>query len=261
MTEVADADPVTGELPPEQDAAPSPALAPKVAAAKRPRATRAPADSSEIAAAVAEAQEKLARAGGEGAFARDPYRIALAGLSVTVGVFPKVVRRIEDALSGVLTELSALVRTVRHPLTDAERAALQRDVVDAVRGSARETMSAAVAEIPRAMNLRSLALVAGGGVLALALVGVGSFYAGRESVRAETAAWAAAQRADLTFAQETLKSLPVGDARLWAMLIRANPAPREAVAKATSRQVDASGRPAGLVPLYLGEARTALITR
>lgn len=275
MTEAVPHDPETGEVlaaplpsgpaeaptpPPEAAAGPPEVPAPPEPAkpTPKPRAPRArpPGNADEMDTAVAEAQAQLAAAGATGVLGRDPYRLVLAGLSATVGIFPKVVRRIEASVSAVVVELGGLVRAVRHPLTDAERAAFERGVTETIDRAARDILPGVIGALPTAINRRSLALVIGGTSLAVAVVGIGAFFAGRASAAGEARAWTAAQRADLALATERLTNLPVAEARMWAVLIRANPAVREAVAKAQNRHADASGVPYGAVPLWLAEQRT-----
>lgn len=230
------------------------------ARARAPR-PRPPANADELGEAVREAQAQLAEAGSTGPFARDPYRIALAGLSVTIGVFPRFVRRIEGSISGVVGELTELVRAMRHPLTEAERAILTREVVSTIDRAAQESLRSAATAIPRSIDRRSLALVAAALSSSLAIVGSGAFFAGRWSATEEARAWVAAQRADITLAAETLASLPVAEAHAWSQLVRANPAIREALGKARDRGADPAGRPYGAVPLWLGLARIPPTTR
>lgn len=208
-----------------------------------------PADSNEIERAVLEAQEELKRAGGEPPFSRDPYRLVLAGLSVTLGVFPKVVRRIENALSGATSQLSALVETVRHPFTDEERGALRREMKEAVRAASKES-AVEIASAARATDRRSLALAFGGGMLALALTGVAAFFAGKWSARDAARAEIAAARAELDIGQQRVSMAPA-HAQMWQRLWLANPDIVEAVRRAQNVTADQTGRRAGAVPLWL----------
>lgn len=253
----------------EGAAVPAPAAPPPAAAqaaekpaekpTPRPRTARPrPSSTDELEGAITEAQGKLDEASSAGAFARDPYRIALTGLSLTIGVFPSLVRRIETRFSALSAEVAAGVRSLRHPLTDAERAAVQRDVVDAAREGVKNATSGiadGLAAEARAKLTRQVAMAFGAAVLAVAAAGVGGYYGGRSSAQAEVQAWVAAQRADLTLADETLRGLPVAEARAWANLIRANPAVREALAKAKDRGTDPAGRPYGALPVWLDVAR------
>jgi len=61
---------------------------------------------------------------------RDPYRIALAGLSLTIGALPRTVRAWDEAVKDVIA--------ARHPLTQEERADLARAVVEATKEGAYE---------------------------------------------------------------------------------------------------------------------------
>lgn len=242
--------------PPVATTAPAPAETPPA-----PPEARPPATGSEISAAVAEAQQQLAAAGGAGAFARDPYRMVLAAQSVTLGTFPVLVRSIETTVGGVAEELGKLAHAVRHPMTDTERATLRRDVVEAARAGGTEGMTAAAAQIAaaaratdRATDRRTLGIALAGAMVALAAVGIGGVYYGRSGALTEAAALRAAERADLVLAQESI-TLSVADARAWAQLIRANPSVRENLARTQNRQTDAGGQPSGLVPLWLEPRR------
>ena len=218
---------------------------------KPPGKTRPPGHAGEIAAVVAEAQAKLAEAGNTGAMGRDPYRVALAGLSVTIGVFPTIVRRIEDALSSTVVELWKLVQAVRHPLSEDERAILRREVVQAVDQAARERLGDAAEGLQRAMNLRSLALIGAALAVSWATVGVGAFFGGRASAKLEAEMWVAAQRADIAFSDGRVAALPLEDARAWLGLIRANPAIREALSKAQNLHTNPGGQISGAVPMWI----------
>lgn len=210
---------------------------------------RAPANADELAAAVGEAQEELRRAGTSPLFSRDPYRLVLSATSITLGVFPKFVRRLDGALSGVVVELGRLVDAVRHPLTETERAALKRDMVEATRAAA----GAAAAEIAagaRAQDRRSLAVAFAGGMVALSVAGVGCYALGRGSGRAEAEARAAAWRMEMEVAQQRV-ALPPAQAQTWLRLILANPDIVAAVQQSRRLPSAADGRRAGAVPMYL----------
>ncbi len=84
----------------------------------------------ELEAAVAEAQAMLAEAGETPEMRRDPYRVALAGLSLTIGALPRTVRAWDEAVKDVIA--------ARHPLTQEERADLARAVVEATKDGAYE---------------------------------------------------------------------------------------------------------------------------
>jgi hypothetical protein len=224
-------------------------LKPRAKALPKPAGRKPPANADEIEAAVAEAQTQLAEAGSSGVLARDPYRLALAGLSVTIGVLPKVVRRIEGALSGVVVELGGLVAAVRHPLTQAEREALRRDILETTRASV-SGAAADVARLARARDRRSLAVAFAGGMAALAITGGGAYWTGRISARAEAAAQVRAERADVAFAQEHV-TVPLETARLWLRLIRANEDPAAAIAQAKQVGAEKDGRRFAAVPLWL----------
>lgn len=233
-------------VPTGQSAPPKPA-----SSSKSPGKTRSPGHAGEIAAVVAEAQAKLAEAGNTGAMGRDPYRVALAGLSVTIGVFPTIVRRIEDALSSTVVELWKLVQAVRHPLSEDERAILRREVVQAIDQAARERLGDAAESVQRAMNLRSLAGVGAVMAVSLAIVGIAAFFGGRASARLEAEMWVAAQRADIAFSDGRAAALPLEDAKAWLGLIRANPAIREALSKAQNLRTNPGGQISGAVPMWM----------
>jgi hypothetical protein len=79
----------------------------------------------EVTMAVSEAQAALMEAGQSEAFRGDPYAIVLHGLSLVLGVFPRLVHRLER------------VRSEPPPvLTGEERVALHREMTDAVRAAA-----------------------------------------------------------------------------------------------------------------------------
>lgn len=214
-----------------------------------PPARRAPANADEIEAAVQHAQADLATAATSSWMARDPYKLVLAGLSSTLGVLPKVVRRIEGALSGVVTELAELVRAVRHPLTDVEREALKRDILDTTRAGISGAASD-VLTLARAKDRRSLALAFVGGLATVVVAAGGAYWFGRASARAEAVALLQAQRAEIALAQERLV-LPLPAARAWLRLMQANTDPADALAKAMHAGADKDGRRFAAVPLWL----------
>ena len=84
----------------------------------------------ELEAAVAEAQAMLAEAGEAPEMRRDPYRVALAGLSLTIGALPRTVRAWDEAVKDVIA--------ARHPFTPEERAELASAVVEATTKGAYE---------------------------------------------------------------------------------------------------------------------------
>ncbi len=84
----------------------------------------------ELEAAVAEAQAMLAEAGESPEMRRDPYRVALAGLSLTIGALPRTVRAWDEAVKDVIA--------ARHPLSQEERTDLARAVVEATKEGAYE---------------------------------------------------------------------------------------------------------------------------
>jgi hypothetical protein len=214
---------------------------------------RPPANADEIAQAVAQAQATLATAAGSGGIERDPYRLALAGLSAAIGVLPKHARRVEDSLVGTVTELNRLAQALRHPLTPEERATFTADAVKAAHDGARTGARAAAASIAaqaRATEWRSLLLFAGALAVAVAVMGTAMFYAGRESVRAETAATIAAQRAEIAMAEERL-NVPPAQARVWLRWMQANLNPAAAERHAASVTIDDTGRRSAFVPLWL----------
>lgn len=211
-----------------------------------------PANADEIERAVLEAQEELKRAGERPPFSRDPYGLVLAALSVTLGVFPKVVRRTEGAVSTTAAELARLVEAVRHPFTEEERAAVKRDMVQATRDGARAGAED-IARCARAQDRRSLAAAFAGGMLALAAMGMGGFAVGRGSGRAEASAAAAALKTELEIGQQRVSMTPA-QAAVWVRLWQANPDIAEAVRRAQNVTADAGGRRGGAVPLWLDPA-------
>ncbi len=207
---------------------------------KPPPRQRPPETPDEFEQAVEAAQAKLAEAGGSKGFRSDPYSLVLAALHCVLGVLSRLVRRVEKAV-----------------FTDAERAAIRADVTASSKAGIIAGAGEAVAMLTaqaRAKDRRTVAFAAVGALAVVAGTGVGCFYAGRQSAQTEVAALIRAEHAELKMAQERI-TLPIADARLWALLILANPAPREAVAKARDRRTDASGRSSGLVPLWLEPPR------
>jgi len=243
--------------PARASASPNPASGGQLQGQQRPAPPATPqpsppANADEIAQAVAEAQAELAAAAATEAFARDPYRLVLAGLSVSLGALAKIVRRMEDALGNTIVSLEHLEQSARHPLTPAERRSLmqeiRKEIREEIRTSQNETRRAAAAEFTREVwsrNLRTLGIVAVGVLVALVSV----YFSGRQSLRAETEARIAAQRAEIEVAGQRL-SIPPAQARVWLRWMQANENPAEAERRAVV-QVDAAGRHMAAVPLWL----------
>ncbi len=128
-----------------------------------------PAAADELEAAVAEAQAKLAEAGETPEMRRDPYRFALAGLSLTIGALPRTVRAWDEAVKDVIA--------ARHPLTQKERADLARALVEATKEGAYEGTRKEAARMIRRLD-RNLAvrmgLYVGGAFVAGCVLTVGA---------------------------------------------------------------------------------------
>lgn len=195
----------------------------------------------DLVRAVAHAQGELGRATDTGTLRRDPYRYVLGGLSETLGILLKITRRWESAVNDVVA--------ARHPLSQDEKDALRRDIVEATRAGM-PGAAADVLKLARAQDRRNLALAFGGGLVALVLAAGGAYWAGRASARAEAAALIQAQRAEIVLAQERVM-LPLASARVWLRLIQANADPAEALGKASHSGIDKDGRRFAAVPLWL----------
>lgn len=100
-----------------------------------------PANSDELADAVAEAQAEIAAAGEHPAMQREPYGRTLAGLSATLAVFPKMMLRMERAVS-----------EARHPLSPDERAEHMREVVSAAKDGADAGAQRGAAKVVRRID-------------------------------------------------------------------------------------------------------------
>ncbi|WP_426960329.1 hypothetical protein [Muricoccus radiodurans] len=180
-----------------------------------------------MADAVATAQEELAQGVKRGELTRDPYRFVLGALSVTLGLFPGFVARIEAAAEGA-----------RVPLSAEEKAVFRRDLRDSLRQEA--------GNLARAINRRT-ALLSGAGAMAVALIaGTGGYLLGRGSVREEVAVL------------EARLALGSGASRAWLSLIQANSDPRPALTAGNSWQDQASGRRAAEVRLWLDPAAASV---
>ena len=184
---------------------------------------------SDLSGAVAAAQEELAQGVQRGDLSRDPYRFVLGALSVTVGLFPQLVERMERAAEGA-----------RVPMSAEEKAAFRRDVREGLRVEAGKLASA---------TSRRTALIAGA-VMALTAVvsGLGGYLLGRS-----------AESAELRAASATIyPALMDGSAsaRVWADAIRRNDLPG-LMARCTGAAVrmDPSGRQVCSVPLWLDDGR------
>lgn len=170
-----------------------------------------PATREELAEAVASAQVELAEGVRRGDLTRDPYRFVIGALSATVGLFPRLVERMEAA-----------AEAARAPLSSEDKAALRRDVREGLRQEAGKLASATV---------RRTAIFAGVAVAGAGLAGgVGGFFLGRAGVRD-----------DVVMLSGRL-SMDAGAARAWSDLVRANPDPRPAMAAGTAWQDPATQR-------------------
>jgi hypothetical protein len=97
----------------------------------------------EVATAISEAQAALTEAGQSEAFRGDPYAIVLHGLSLVLGVFPRLVHRLERAGS-----------EPRPVLTGEERIALHRELTDSVRAAALAGTKQSALGLARAIDRR-----------------------------------------------------------------------------------------------------------
>ncbi|MBB5696043.1 hypothetical protein [Muricoccus pecuniae] len=165
----------------------------------------------DLAEAVASAQAEISEAVRRAELTRDPYRFVLGALFVSLGLFPRLVERMEEA-----------AEAARVPMTSEEKAAFRRDVRDGLRQEA--------GNLARATTRRT-ALLAGAALALTALAGVGGGYLlGRSSVREEVAALNARL------------ALPSDASRAWLELMRANPDPRPAIAAGAAWQDPATQR-------------------
>lgn len=175
------------------------------------QAAPAPAAREDLAEAVAAAQAELAEGVRRGELARDPYRFVIGALSATVGLFPRLVARMEAA-----------AEAARLPMTPEDKAAFRRDLRDGLRQEAAKLARTAA---------RRTALLAGVAVAGAGLAGgVGGFLLGRSAVRDDVAALGGRL------------SMEGGAARAWLDLVRANPDPRPAMAAGTAWQDPATQR-------------------
>lgn len=187
------------------------------------QAAPAPATREDLAEAVAAAQAELAQSVKRGELTRDPYRFVLGALSATLGLFPGLVSRMEEA-----------AQSARVPLSAEEKAALRRDVRDGLRQDA--------GKLAKSINRRT-ALAGGAAIAVAALVGAGGgYWLGRSSLRE-----------DIT-ALEARLALNPGVSRAWLELMRANPDPRPAIAAASTWQDPATQRRAGEFRLWMDPA-------
>ena len=140
----------------------------------------------ELLEAVTATQADLALAASSPSLQRDPYRVLLAGLSGTLGVFRLSVSRWERAVAQVIA--------ARDPLPPADRAALQAELTHATEAGAYRAMRAEAARVVRVLDFGlsvrigllagvSLIVGAGGTVAAFAV-----FHAGPFSPEAQSAA-------------------------------------------------------------------------
>ncbi len=182
-----------------------------------------PPKPDDLVQAVVRAQEELGRAAATGAMQRDPYRFVLGGLSATLGLFPGLVSRMEEA-----------AEDARVPFSAEEKAGFRRDVRDGLRLEA--------GKLAKAINQRTALLA--GATLAVAVLagGAGGFWLGRSSIREDVTAL------------EARLTLNPGVARAWLELMRANPDPRPAIAAAATWQDPATQRRAGDFRLWMDQA-------
>ena len=172
-------------------------------------------DAGELEAAVAEAQAKLAQAAASKAMRHDPYQYVLSGLSGTLGVLPKVVRRWEEAVEDVIA--------ARHPLTPEERADLVRELVEATKDGAYEGTRKEAARMIRRLDhglAVRMGLYVGGAFVAGCALTVGAFvYLTAGPFRPDVEAGGA-----------------------WRELVQLNPDPRPILAAGEVRTDRATGR-------------------
>jgi hypothetical protein len=178
----------------------------------------------DFAVQIRQLQAELAESVQRGGLARDPYRFVTEALAHTLGVFPSVLDRLEDA-----------VVRARQPV---DPAALQRLEDAASSGAAQRA-----AELARAANLRTFLLAGVIAACAVLAAGAGGFWWGRH---AQVEAIASTE-AGLTAAFRDGS----GAAAFWLAFMQANDGNlvREACAKSTVRAPD--GRHACAVALWV----------
>ena len=173
-----------------------------------------PPAANELQAAVDEAQARLAEAGDAPEMRRDPYRIALAGLSLTIGALPRTVQAWEEAVEKVIA--------ARHPLTPEERADLARALVEATKDGAYEGTRKEAARMIRRLDHTvavRMGLYVGAAFVAGSLLTAGAFaYFGAGPFNPDAQAGAA-----------------------WRELVRLNPDPSPLLAAGEGR-TDRTGR-------------------
>ena len=171
-----------------------------------------PAEGREdLAEAVAAAQEDLHEAVRRAELGRDPFRFVLGALSMTLGLFPQLVARMERA-----------AEAARVPMTPEDKTAFRREV--------REGLRQEVGKLARATSRRTAALV-GAAIAGAALAGgAGGFILGRATTRVDVASLSGAL------------SMDAGAVRTWLDLMRANSDPRPALAVGTSWKDPATQR-------------------
>lgn len=190
------------------------------------QAAPAPATREDLAEAVAAAQEELAQGVKRGELTRDPYRFVLGALSVTLGLFPGLVSRMEEA-----------VERARVPLSAEEKATFRRDVRDGLRLEA--------GKLAKATNRRTALLAGAALALAVLVDAAGGYWLGRSSIREDVTAL------------EARLALNPGVSRAWLELMRANPDPWPAIAAAATWQDPATQRRAGEFRLWMDQAPAA----
>jgi len=169
----------------------------------------------DLAISIALAQADLATAAEAKALRRDPYRVLLVGLSMSLGVFGKAITRWDSAVADVIAS--------RDPLPAEERAVLVHELVAATKQGAFEGMRKEAARMVRTLD-RGLAVRIG--------LGVGGAFA-----------------AGVLATVGTFLLLGVGPfsreargASAWHDIEQNNPDPRPALASATMQTERASGR-------------------
>ena len=103
----------------------------------------------EMEAGLAKAQAALAEASEEGVMQRDPYRLALVGLSSAIGYMAKTTRRWEQATGAVIA--------ARQPFPQEERDDMARAIVEATEKGAFQGMRKEAQRMIRTLD-RDLAL-------------------------------------------------------------------------------------------------------
>ncbi len=131
--------------------------------------TPASLNADEAGKAVRHAQAELERAVREGGLSKDPMRLPLGALAVTLGAQHQLhlanVRQLRAVASDIEQQLSTALETARQP---ADPAAVDRLEKAAARGADRRS-----AELARAHNLRTLLTYGGAFVAAVVAAAIG----------------------------------------------------------------------------------------